>query len=229
MNFRDVELLSAYLDGQLSPSDSLRLESRLSSDPNLKKVLDDLRISRGLLHQLPQRRVPRNFTLSPKMAGLKAPVPRVYPTFRLATVLATLLLIFTFAINRFAPLATPQLSAAQVPAYGLGGGCENCGAPEAAPAATEVPLHPFSAISPTEISPSTQDNSRNVVTPSPPLAPKAAAPLQQNNQPTRIPNEEPIPLNWQVLIGVIAFVCGVTAWLIQYKSEQEFLKRWNKK
>ena len=29
--FRDIEQLSAYLDGQLSPSDSARLESRLAS------------------------------------------------------------------------------------------------------------------------------------------------------------------------------------------------------
>ena len=56
MNFRDVELLSAYLDGQLSPSDSIRLESRLASDQNLQAVMDDLRTARGLLRHLPQRR-----------------------------------------------------------------------------------------------------------------------------------------------------------------------------
>ncbi len=53
MNFRDVELLSAYLDGQLNPSDANRLESRLSSDPDLRAVMDDLRAARGLLRQLP--------------------------------------------------------------------------------------------------------------------------------------------------------------------------------
>ena len=43
MNPRDLELLSAYLDGQLNPSDSARLESRLASDESLRAVLNDLR------------------------------------------------------------------------------------------------------------------------------------------------------------------------------------------
>ena len=94
-SFRDVELLSAYLDGQLSPPDSARLESRLSSDASLRAALHDLRSARGLLRQLPQRRAPRNFTLTPKMAGIKPPTPRAYPTLRFATVLATLLFIAT--------------------------------------------------------------------------------------------------------------------------------------
>ena len=56
MNQRDVELLSAYLDGQLKPSDSARLESRLKSEPELVSVMDDLRAARNLLRRLPQRR-----------------------------------------------------------------------------------------------------------------------------------------------------------------------------
>ena len=122
MNFSDVELLSAYLDGRLSPSDSNQLESRLASDQNLQAVMDDLRTARGLLRHLPQRRVPRNFILTPKMAGLKAPEPRVYPVFRFATVLAALLFIITFVVNGFAPIATTRLSVVQAPAIGLGGG-----------------------------------------------------------------------------------------------------------
>ena len=65
MNQRDLELLSSYLDGQLKPSDSARLEARLSSDADLRSVLDDLRAARGLLRQLPMRKAPRNFTLTP--------------------------------------------------------------------------------------------------------------------------------------------------------------------
>ena len=73
MNFRDVELLSSYLDGQLKLSDSARLERRLSLDPDLRAVLDDLRSARGLLRQLPMRKAPRNFTLTPKMVGKNPP------------------------------------------------------------------------------------------------------------------------------------------------------------
>ncbi len=46
MNQRDLELLSAYLDGQLNSSESARLESRLNSDPQLASVLTDLRATR---------------------------------------------------------------------------------------------------------------------------------------------------------------------------------------
>jgi anti-sigma factor RsiW len=131
MNQRDLELLSSYLDGQLTPSDSARLESRLKSDGQLVAALDDLRAARTLLRQLPKRRAPRNFTLTRKMVGLNPPLPRSYPAFRFATVVATLLFFFTFGINTLAP----QL--AQVSPFGMGGG-----APEifsAAPAATQAP------------------------------------------------------------------------------------------
>ena len=103
MNQRDLDLLSAYLDGELSRSDSTRLESRLRSDRELVSVLDDLRATRTLLRKLPKRRAPRNFTLTRKMVGLNPPLPRSYPVFRFATVLATLLFFFTFGINTFAP------------------------------------------------------------------------------------------------------------------------------
>ncbi len=99
MNPRDLELLSAYLDGQLNPSDSARLESRLASDESLRAALDNLRSTRSLLRQLPSRRAPRNFTLTPQMAGIKPPTPRVVPVFRFATAIATFLFIITFVIN----------------------------------------------------------------------------------------------------------------------------------
>src|SRR5512140_1508794 len=122
MNFRDVELLSAYLDGRLSPSDSVRLEARLTSDRSLRATLDELRETRGLLRSLPQRRAPRNFRLTPKMAGLRPPEPRAYPVFRLATALATFLFVAAIALNGLAPFATQRLAAAPAPAFGMGGG-----------------------------------------------------------------------------------------------------------
>lgn len=132
MNFRDVELLSSYLDGQTSPSDSTRLESRLKTDPELASALAALRESRTLLRRLPQRRAPRNFLLTPKMVGQKPPLPRSYPVFRFATALATLLFALSFVAN-----GTSQLAASSAPAaYGLGGG--SGGGPDTA--ATEPPM-----------------------------------------------------------------------------------------
>ena len=85
MNQRDIELLSSYLDGQLSSSDVNRLEIRIKTDPQLASVLTDLRATRSLLRKLPQRRAPRNFTLTRKMVGQNPPLPRAYPVFRFAT------------------------------------------------------------------------------------------------------------------------------------------------
>jgi anti-sigma factor RsiW len=118
-SFRDVEKLSAYLDGQLKPSEKVRLEARLQTEPELASVLQDLRQAHGVLRGLPQRRAPRNFTLTPKMVGLKPPMPRTYPVFRFATVLATLLLFFTFATNFMAPRLARTAPSAP---YGIGAG-----------------------------------------------------------------------------------------------------------
>jgi len=182
-SFRDVEKLSAYLDGQLKPSEVARLESRLQTEPELASILKDLRQTRGLLRRLPQRRAPRNFTLTPNMVGQKPPLPRTYPVFRFATVLATLLLFFTFATNFMAPRLVR--TAAPVP-YGIGGGGGGGGdgepemqmeaAPEepaqaeAAEPATEEPPAPeeepappalsVPAPEPTEMAPSADESAR---------------------------------------------------------------------
>ena len=146
MNFRDVELLSAYLDGQTNPSDLTRLESRLASDPELAATLQALRESRGLLRRLPKRRAPRNFTLTYAMVGKKPPLPRSYPIFRFATALAAILFVFTYATNQVSIMA----SSAPQAAYGIGGGSgggdgnDAADAPmmEAMPAPTEAPIEP---------------------------------------------------------------------------------------
>ena len=134
MKQRDLELLSSYLDGQLSPADASRLEARLLVEPDLRSVLRDLRSARSMLRQLPMRKAPRNFRLTPKMVGKNPPLPRAYPVFRFTSALATFLLFITMSLN----FLRPQLATAQ-PAFGMGGG----GAPdtysaESAPAA-EMP------------------------------------------------------------------------------------------
>jgi anti-sigma factor RsiW len=144
MKQRDIELLSSYLDGQLSSSDASRLESRLRTDPEMRSVLQDLRGARSLLRQLPMRKAPRSFTLTPKMVGKNPPLPRSYPVFKFAATLATLLLFFTYALNVLGPqMAVPPA------AFGMGGGGSSesyqstlaTGVPAiaAAPAATEPP------------------------------------------------------------------------------------------
>lgn len=131
MKQRDIDLLSSYLDGQLSSADSARLEARLRTDPTLRSVLSDLRSTRSLLRQLPMRKAPRNFTLTPKMVGKNPPLPRSYPVFRFAATLATIMLFFTFGLN-----VMGRQMVSQTPGFGMGGG----GAPDtfAAEPATEL-------------------------------------------------------------------------------------------
>jgi hypothetical protein len=133
MKQRDIELLSSYLDGQLSSGDAARLEARLRTDPEMRSVLQDLRGARSLLRQLPMRKAPRNFTLTPAMVGKNPPLPRSYPVFKFSATLATILLFFTMGLN----VLRPQL-AAQPVGFGMGGG----GAPDItleSAAATELP------------------------------------------------------------------------------------------
>ena len=92
---RDMENLSAYLDGVLSDRERSRLEARLSSDPSLQTALDDLRSVRSVLRQLPRRRVPRNFTLTMQQAGVRQPIPRAVPFLRLASALTGILLFLS--------------------------------------------------------------------------------------------------------------------------------------
>jgi hypothetical protein len=236
ISFRDVELLSAYLDKQLNRSASARLESRLARDASLRILLADLRVSRQILHELPKRRAPRSFLLTPKMTGLKPPEPRSYPIFRFATGLAFLLFIMTFAVNGLAPLAAPHLAAAPAPALGLSSG--GPAAQESAPAATVAPAQPFSGLAPPSTEPpagSKNNATRALGTPAEGIAPGAVKPAPLNSSPGQdqiqtINHEEvPVPFLWQLGLGIITLVCGVAAWVFRQTNERNFRRHLQKK
>lgn len=226
-SFRDVEKLSAYLDGQLKPSEIARLESRLQTDPGLASILKDLRQTRGLLRQLPQRRAPRNFTLTPKMVGQKPPLPRTYPAFRFATVLATLLLFFTFATNFMAPLV---LTASPYP-YGRGGGGEpetmmesvteepalempamgESAAPETpAPMATQIPPAAEDSV---PVEPTVEASEKNGVQGTP------SGDTFAQQMPAEEPDRSPAPLisaPVQIVLAGIAILSALVAFALRY-------------
>jgi len=237
MNQRDLELLSSYLDGQLKPSDSARLEARLSTDPNLRAVLDDLRSARGLLRQLPLRKAPRNFILTPKMVGKNPPLPRSYPAFRFVSALATLLLFVTLGLNFLAP----QM-ASQAPLYGMGGGggsntdtfAAQAPAATEAPAATQAPEAVAPAVQSAPLPTATlsaEDSFRSTV--ETPVEKNGAteqpsvlgqAPLQ-NAQPAPAEAPRPFPPVWQfVLAGVAVLSALIMLWMRQMS-----INRWRKK
>jgi anti-sigma factor RsiW len=228
MNTRDLELLSSYLDGQLKPSDSARLEARLSSDPALRAVLDDLRAARGLLRQLPMRKAPRNFALTPKMVGKNPPLPRSYPAFRFVTALASLMLFFTLGLN----FVVPQM--AQPPAFGFGGGgasevfsAEEAPAPAAPEAAvTQAPVEEPSILlvpetTPT-ISPATDSAREAVATDEKQGVTNEADVVQQSQAPS--PIAPPVPQAWQIVLAVVALAGG----LIMIVMRQAAASRWRK-
>jgi anti-sigma factor RsiW len=93
---REWETLSAYLDGYLTQKERQRLEERLLSNMELRNGLEELRRTRQVLRSQPKMRAPRNFTLTPEMVGVKASrrsVARIFPVMRLASVLASILLV----------------------------------------------------------------------------------------------------------------------------------------
>lgn len=122
---RDLEMLSTYIDGQLTGSELARLESRLQVETELRSTLEDMRRTRAILRAAPTMRAPRNYTLKPGMVKIPRRTPPAYPFLRLASALASLLFILAFAgdlISRGAPAQAPvalvqegvDLNAAQV-------------------------------------------------------------------------------------------------------------------
>ncbi len=228
-NFKDIEQLTLYLDGQLSSSDSKRLESRISSDPELASALHDIRAAKGILRKLPARRAPRNFTLTRKMVGLKPPLPQSYSFFRFSSAIATILLVLTFAANSLAPrLSSPAPSFA----FGMGGG----GAPELteAPAATEAPAMelPAATEAPVEESaPAATEPpgiSADTAQPQDSFTPEASTMLKE--MPTesapqdqaRDKQEAFVPLTWQISLLVIILISAMIAFVINQNAKKKW-------
>lgn len=118
---KDWELLSAYLDGQLTEAEKGRVLSLLAQRPDLGQGLDELRRTRAVLRAAPRRRAPRNFTLTPAM--VQKPRPRWSlswaPAFGFASALATILLVlsFFFQLTPLAQNAAYAPAAAPAPVY----------------------------------------------------------------------------------------------------------------
>lgn len=65
---QDIELLSAYLDGELPPAQRAALEARLQSEPALQEALRELSSVVQAIQALPTLRAPKDFTLSVEAA-----------------------------------------------------------------------------------------------------------------------------------------------------------------
>lgn len=85
---RDLELLCAYLDGELAEPDRGALEQRLAREESLRAALDDLRATQQLLRGLPRLKAPRSFALDPAVYGRRVARWRRTPAFENAFQLA---------------------------------------------------------------------------------------------------------------------------------------------
>lgn len=97
---KELILLSAYLDNELSIAKRQSLEKRLQNEPDLRRKLDDLRKTKMALRSLARVHAPRNFTLTPDMVKVrqKRQVPW-FSTLKLATSLAAILLVMLFSFE----------------------------------------------------------------------------------------------------------------------------------
>lgn len=77
---RDYDLLSAYLDGDVTPDERREVEGRLETDADFAAELAALRRTVELVKSLPTLTAPRNLRLTPAMLGDEQPVPHTEPT-----------------------------------------------------------------------------------------------------------------------------------------------------
>ncbi len=98
------ELLSAYLDDELSAGERAHLEAQLATDQALQTELDALRYTVTLVRDLPPAPLPRNFILPQTMTARPQPAPlarprraRLAPFLTAATAIVSLMFVVVLA------------------------------------------------------------------------------------------------------------------------------------
>ena len=95
---KDWTLLSSYLDGELDKKTEDQLKAKMAQDPELQASLSQLRNTKRILKATPEFKIPRNFTLTPEMVGVKAKPPAVFG-YRLATAVMSIMLVMTLVLD----------------------------------------------------------------------------------------------------------------------------------
>ena len=240
---RDWEALSAYLDGELNSKERVQLEQRLKDTAELRSALEEMRRTRTVLRSQPRMRAPRNFTLTPQMAGVRRdsrPTPFAFPVLRLASVLATIFFVIVLAGDLVARSTSPAI-VAQAPQgagpfwgglVGGGGGGVEVGvdvqmkeAPPAEPGpATQESLAVSQAPSPypepemLQVTPlPTETPAQDAAVAAELLQPAADVPPQ----PVETAAQRAPVLTWsilralQVLLAALALCAGLGAWFVR--------------
>ena len=241
IDLHDWEAISAYLDGALNSKQRAQLESRLEKDTEMRAALREMRHTRTVLRSQPRLRAPRNFTLTPQMAGVQAGRRSQYdhvrdrtafPVLRLASVLATIFFVVVAVGDLVGRSAKPALVAqAPSPMVGMGGG--GAGGPGFGGGGAEVQMKEAVASeeAPVEAAPAMDSTAVMTATlTSPPDATAAAAlpeeeiaPSDQASRETGQTSAAPV---WsllralQVLLALLAVSAGVGAWYIRRSAQR---------
>lgn len=112
---RDVELLSAFLDNQLSTPDRNQLQKRLIEEPGLRRALDELRQTRALLRRSPRLKAPRSFALTREMVIEKATAARLVGSLRTLSLVSAVLLAVVFTGDMLGSRMGAGMPAAEAP------------------------------------------------------------------------------------------------------------------
>lgn len=126
---KEWELLSSYLDGELSPREKARVEARLRTQPEFKDALDGLRRTKSILLKAQVRKVPHNFTVTHADVQ-RVSAPRWLPTMQWSSAVTALVAVFLFAYQLIPGLTYSAKIADQ----------RNALTSESAPAASNQPL-----------------------------------------------------------------------------------------
>lgn len=100
---KDLELLSSFLDHQLSPSEQKSIESRLPSEKDLQNALSGLRRTKLILKALPLKAVPRDFTNSPQAKKNRFDLFQYFRVFRFSSAAAVMGLIVLLLMDFILP------------------------------------------------------------------------------------------------------------------------------
>ena len=84
LSSRDLRLLSAYLDGELTDREQIQAEKLLREMTNASSTLEDLQMVKDILGLLPSRTVPRNFMIAESEAR-KSHIPAISIALRYAS------------------------------------------------------------------------------------------------------------------------------------------------
>lgn len=98
VNDADLELLSAYIDHQVTPEERSALDRRLEREPALRQALDELRATVDALRELAPIRPPRSFTIDPATVRPRNLILARWLQFGSALAAAALALTLTFDI-----------------------------------------------------------------------------------------------------------------------------------